>query len=67
MDMAYFGALFYGGQGLSRLLPSVLMGANAAAVRWRLGGFTVCRYQLVFLLCAVGAALTALFLKKEEP
>jgi MFS family permease len=66
MDMAYFGAFFYGGQGLSRLLPSVLMGADAAAVRWRLGGLPVCRYQLVFLLCAVGAALTARLLKKEE-
>lgn len=65
MDMALFGALFYGGQGLSRVFPSVLMGANTATVRWRVGGFPVCQYQAVFLVAAIGVVLTAIFSRKR--
>jgi len=66
MDMAFCGALFYGGQGLSRLCSSLLLGAGSSAVQWHMGGFTVSRYQFGFLLCAVSVTLTALFLKKEK-
>jgi len=61
MDMALFGAFFYGGQGLSRVFPSILMGTNTASFRWRVGGFPVCQYQAVFLLAAIGVLLATLF------
>lgn len=66
MGMAFFGAFFYGGQGLSRLLASFLMGASPATDLWRLDGFSVCRYQTVFLLSAVGVTLVALLLPKAQ-
>ncbi len=64
LDMALFGAFFYGGQGLSRLISSVLMKDDRAIACWHLGEFAICRYQFVFLLCAVSVTLTALFFKK---
>ena len=67
MDLAFCGALFYGGQGLSRLFSSLLLGAGNAATKWHMGGFTVSRYQLGFLLCAVSVTLTALLLNKDNP
>jgi len=67
MDLAFCGAFFYGGQGLSRLLSSFLLGTGNAAARWHMGGFTVSRYQLGFLLCAVSVTLTALLLKRDDP
>ena len=66
VDMAFFGACLYGGQGLSRLIPSLLMGSNTAALRFHLGSVSVCRYQVIFLLAAVGVALAALALPKKQ-
>lgn len=66
MDMAFFGAFFYGGQGLSRVFPSILMGTNTASIRWRVGGFPVCQYQAVFLLAAIGILLTTLFFSEAR-
>lgn len=66
VDMAFFGALFYGGQGLSRLIPSLLLGSHTAALRLPLGGIFVCRYQVIFLLAAAGVALAAFTLPKKQ-
>ena len=66
VDMAFFGAFFYGGQGLSRLIPSLLLGSHTAALRSPLGSIPVCRYQVIFLLAAIGVTLAALVLPKNQ-
>ena len=62
MAMAFCGAFYYGGSGLSRLVASLVLGAGLLAPEWHLGGMRVCHYQTLFLLYAVAVVFAAAFL-----
>lgn len=58
MAMAFNGAFFYGGSGLSRFFSSLLLGSGMLMPEWALGTMRVCVYQTMLLLYA-GALLFA--------
>ena len=62
MAMAFNGAFFYGGSGLSRFLTSLLLGSGMFAAEWQLGATTVCRYRTFLLLYCAAILLAAPFL-----
>lgn len=62
MAMAFNGAFFYGGSGLSRFLTSLLLGSGMFAAEWQLGTTTVCRYRTFLLLYCAAILLAAPFL-----
>lgn len=62
MSMAFCGAFYYGGSGLSRLLASLVLGCGMLAAEWRLGSMAVSHYQTLFLLYTAGVVFAAVFL-----
>ena len=53
MAMAFCNSFYYGGQGLSRLMASLILGSGALASSWMLNGIVVTHYQTLFLVYAV--------------
>jgi len=62
MAMAFSGALYYGGAGLSRLLASFFLGSGLFAAEWMFGAMRVSPYQTLFLLYAGATVLAGFFL-----
>ncbi len=62
LAMAFCGAFFYGGSGLSRLVSSLIMGSGMLAPEWRLGTMAVCHYQTLYLVYTAAIVLAAVFL-----
>lgn len=53
MAMAFCNSFYYGGQGLSRLMTSLILGSGALAANWSLNGIAFSHYQTLFLVYAV--------------
>ena len=62
MSMAFCGAFYYGGFGVSRLLTSLVLGGGILATEWRLGAMRVCHYQSLFLVYTIAIVFAAAFL-----
>ncbi len=62
LSMAFCGAFYYGGCGLSRMVSSLLMGSGILATEWQLGTMRVCHYQTLYLLYTAAIIFAALFL-----
>lgn len=62
MAMAFCGAFYYGGSGLSRLLTSLVLGSGMLAPEWHIGNITFCHYQTIFLIYAAAIVFAAMLL-----
>lgn len=62
ISLAFGGAFYYGGSGLSRLLTSLLIGSGILAPEWCLGTLRICHYQTMYLFYAAAVVFAALFL-----
>jgi len=62
MAMAFCGAFYASGSGLSRLISSLLLGSGILAPRWIMGSMSISHYQSLYLLYAVAIAFAAMFL-----
>ncbi len=62
MAMAFCGAFYYGGSGLSRLATSLLLGCGMLAAEWHIGAMKICHYQTLFLVYSVCIMFAAVFL-----
>ncbi len=48
MAMAFCGAFYFGGSGLSRLVTSLILGSGLLAPEWHIGTIKFCHYQTIF-------------------
>ncbi len=62
MAMAFCGAFYYGGFGVSRLVSSLLLGSGMLAPEWHLGAMRICHYQTLYLLYTAAIVFAAVFL-----
>ncbi len=62
MAMAFCGAFYYTGSGLSRLLSSLILGAGLLAPRWQIGGLVFSHYQTLYLFYTVAIGFAAMLL-----
>ena len=62
MSMAFNGAFYYGGFGLSRLVSSLLLGSGMLASEWHIGAMKICHYQTLFLIYTIFIVFAAVFL-----
>ncbi|OGV36315.1 MAG: hypothetical protein A2X48_08750 [Lentisphaerae bacterium GWF2_49_21] len=62
MSMAFCGAFYYGGSGLSRMISSLILGAGLLSSEWHIGTMRICHYQTLFLIYTVFIVFAATFL-----
>ncbi|MFA6816893.1 MAG: MFS transporter [Lentisphaeria bacterium] len=62
MAMAFCGSFYYTGQGLSRLMSSLILGCGILAPEWHIGSVVFCHYQTLFLIYSIAIAFAALLL-----
>ncbi len=62
MAMAFCGAFYYGGLGLSRLVTSLVLGSGLLAPEWHIGALNFCHYQTIFGVYSVVIVFAAMLL-----
>lgn len=62
ISLAFSGAFYYGGFGVSRLLTSLLIGSGMLASEWHWWSMKICHYQTLYLLYTVAVIFASAFL-----
>ena len=62
MAMALCGTFYYSGQGLSRLISSLILGCGMLSPEWHIGSITFCHYQTIFMVYSIAIIFAAMLL-----